>query len=309
MSDERAALDDFVANARAVLRETEDNLQQLAQLARQRSEQLRSSKENGHESEENVVALRVQQIGRELSKLSQRSNSLQTYLQNGLDAPPSEDEQWPRIRILQSQEEERSQLARELEDTVGQLLANAVFELASCRHLLANDKEAVSDGLDSLQTELEHGLASIRHFITDLEPAAVLGNFGLGGGIRRYLEQYETRTNIETQLRINTNIGRLPSIIEISIFRIIQEALRNVYQHANASQVEVVFEENNSSLEFSVIDNGEGLIANRVDVSKKNLGMARMVDYAELLNGKLRVLSEPKHGTKVILSIPYHPAL
>ena len=123
------------------------------------------------------------------------------------------------------------------------------------------------------------------------------------------MEQYETRTKIKTQLRIKTNIGRLPSIIEISIFRIIQEALRNVQQHANATQVDIVFEENNSTLEFSVTDDGEGLTPNRVDASKKNLGMARMVDYAELLNGKLRVLSEPKRGTKVILSIPYHPAL
>jgi two-component system sensor histidine kinase DegS len=309
MSDENAALNDFVANAAAVLRETEDNLQKLAQMARLRSEQLRSDKENGHEAEENVAALRVRQIGQQLSKLSQRSNTLQTYLQNGLDAPPTDDDHWPRIRVLQSHEEERSQLARELEETVGQLLANAVFELASCRHLLSNDDEAVSDGLDSLQMELEQGLANIRHFITDLEPATVLGNFGLGGGVRRYLEQYETRTKIKTQLRIKTNIGRLPSIIEISIFRIIQEALRNVQQHANATQVDIVFEENNSTLEFSVTDDGEGLTPNRVDASKKNLGMARMVDYAELLNGKLRVLSEPKRGTKVILSIPYHPAL
>jgi two-component system sensor histidine kinase DegS len=309
MSDENAALNDFVANAAAVLRETEDNLQKLAQMARLRSEQLRSDEENGHEAEENVAALRVRQIGQQLSKLSQRSNTLQTYLQNGLDAPPTDDDHWPRIRVLQSHEEERSQLARELEETVGQLLANAVFELASCRHLLSNDDEAVSDGLDSLQMELEQGLANIRHFITDLEPATVLGNFGLGGGVRRYLEQYETRTKIKTQLRIKTNIGRLPSIIEISIFRIIQEALRNVQQHANATQVDIVFEENNSTLEFSVTDDGEGLTPNRVDASKKNLGMARMVDYAELLNGKLRVLSEPKRGTKVILSIPYHPAL
>ena len=148
MSDENAALNDFVANAAAVLRKTEDNLQELAQMARLRSEQLRSDEENGHEAEENVAALRVRQIGQQLSKLSQRSNALQTYLQNGLDAPPTDDDHWPRIRVLQSHEEERSQLARELEETVGQLLANAVFELASCRHLLSNDEEAVSDGLE-----------------------------------------------------------------------------------------------------------------------------------------------------------------
>ena len=293
-----------MADARAVLRETENNLQKLAQMARLRSEQLRSSQENGRDTDEDETALRVQQIGQQLAKLSQRSNTLQTYLENGFDTPPADDDQWPRIRILQSQEEERSQLARELEENVGQLLANAVFELASCRHLLTSDKDAVADGLDALQVELEQGLTNIRHFITDLEPAAILGNFGLGGGVRRYLEQFEARTGLKTELRINTNIGRLPSIIEITIFRIIQEALRNVYLHAHATQVDLIIEEKGALLEFSVIDNGDGLIPDRIDVSKKNLGLAIMVDYAELLNGKLRVFSEPGHGTQVILSIP-----
>lgn len=304
MTNEIAALDEFMADALAVLRETESNLQKLAQMARLRSEQLRSSQENGRDIDKDETALRVQQIGQQLTKLSQRSNALQTYLKNGFDAPPIDDDHWPRIRILQSQEEERSQLARDLEESVGQLLANAVFELASCRHLLTSDKDAVADGLDALQIELEQGLTNIRHFITDLEPAAILGNFGLGGGVRRYLEQFEARTNIKTELRINTNIGRLPSIIEITIFRIIQEALRNVYLHANASQVDLVIEEKDALLEFSVIDNGDGLIPDRIDVSKKNLGLAIMVDYAELLNGKLRVFSEPDQGTQVTLSIP-----
>jgi len=304
MSNENAALDEFMADALAVLRETESNLQKLAQMARLRSEQLRSNQENGRDADTDEAAHRVQQIGQQLTKLSQRSNTLQTYLKNGFDAPPIDDDHWPRIRILQSQEEERSQLARELEENVGQLLANAVFELASCQHLLVNDKDAVADGLDALQIELEQGLTNIRHFITDLEPAAILGNFGLGGGVRRYLEQFEARTNIKTELRINTNIGRLPSIIEITIFRIIQEALRNVYLHANATRVDFVIEEKDALLEFSVIDNGDGLIPDRIDVSKKNLGLAIMVDYAELLNGKLRVFSEPGQGTQVTLSIP-----
>lgn len=308
MSDEVAALEEFVANATAVLHETEHNLEKLARLALSRYEQLRSGEGNGHGVAKNKSTLRLQQIGEQLSKLSQRSKALHTYLQNGLDAPPVDDDHWPRIRILQSQEEERTQLARELEDGVGQLLANAVFELVSCRHLLTNDEDAVSAGLDALQRELEQGLADIRYFIAGLEPANILGNFGLAGGIRRYLEQYETRTNIKVQLLISTNVGRLPSIIEITVIRIIQEALHNVHHHARATQVDVVFEERDNMLEFSIIDNGDGLVSDRVDRSRKNLGLARMVDYAELLNGQLKIFSEPGHGTQVVLSMPY-PAL
>jgi signal transduction histidine kinase len=106
-------------------------------------------------------------------------------------------------------------------------------------------------------------------------------------------------------LLVNTNIGRLPSIIEVTIFRIIQEALLNAYRHAQATQIEVVIEEKDASLQFTVVDDGIGLNMERVGKSRKNLGLARMVDYAELLNGKLRILSDPQQGTQVILSFPY----
>lgn len=309
MSDEAATLlEEFLANVTAVLHETESNLEELARAALLKYEQSLSDQENGRDGVKSEASLRLQQIGQQLLKLSERSKALQTGLQDGFDTFPPNDDYWPRIRILQSQEEERAQLARELEDGVGQLLANAIFELASCRHLFAGDREAVADGLDALQTELEQGLSDIRHVITNLEPAAILNSFGLGGGVRRYLEQYEARTGLKTHLQINTNIGRLPSIIEIAVFRIIQEALSNVYRHANATEVDVIIEEENAVYKFSIIDNGDGLNSEKVGAAKRKLGLARMVDYAELLNGKLRILSESERGTRVILSVPY-PAL
>jgi signal transduction histidine kinase len=294
------SLETFVAEAATVLLETEGALRRLAHEALLRAG---TPEENGQGDQ--ALAIRLQQVGQQFSKLSQRSKALQSYLQNGLQTPPTDDDYWPPVRILQSQEEERAQLARELEDNVGQLLANAIFELASCQQLLTHDLQAVAEGLVALQEELEQGLANIRYFITDLEPATILGNFGLGGGVRRYLEQFEARTQIKTELRINTNLGRLPSVIEITIFRVIQEALSNVRRHARATQVEVIFQEKDNMLEFTIIDNGEGLTSDRVDMARKNLGLARMVDYAELLKGKLRVFSDLQKGTQVTLSVRY----
>jgi two-component system sensor histidine kinase DegS len=305
INPETVDLNNFWANVSAVLQETEHNLHQLAQETLLKYEQSLHDPENGRSPAKSDQAVRLQQIGQQLARLSEQSHAIQAYLQNGLDAPPVDDSHWPRIRILQSQEEERAQLAHKLENGVGQLLANAVFELASCRTLLASDKAAVATGLAALQAELESGLTDIRQFIVDLEPATILGNFGLGAGIRRYLEQFETRTGLKTGLRVNTNIGRLPSIFEITIFRVIQEALSNAYRHARATQIEVVIEEKDGTLHFSVIDNGNGLNMERASKSKKNLGLARMVDYAELLNGKFRILSDVERGTQVILSIPY----
>lgn len=293
-------LQQFVADAANTLRETEQSLHKLAQQALSKPNRINS------ESLDGAPIDKFQEIGRQLAKLSERSHVLHRYLQNGLESPPVDDSAWPRIRILQSQEEERALLARELENSLGQLLANAVFELASCRHLQGLDHEAMAQGLEALQLELEAGLADVRHFIMNLEPATILNNFGLGEGVRRYLERFENRTAVKTQLLVKTNIGRLPSIIEIAIFRIIQEALLNVERHAGASQVTVIIEEHDNLFDFTVTDDGRGFALDRAKSAKRNLGLARMVDYADLLDGKLRIYSEPGQGTRVTLSVPYH---
>jgi len=298
MGQTNTSLDKFVIQATTMLAETEANLTKLAQAALQdHSLSPESSADHTHEQ--------LQKVSQQLLLLAERSRTLHTYLNNGFDTPPVDDHYWPLVRILQSQEEEQTQLAREIEDRIGQLLANSVFELASCRHLLEHDISALSDGLESLQKELEQGLADARWFVADLEPATILGNFGLGGGIRRYLERFEKRTSLTCNLQVKANIGRLPSIIETAIFRVIQESLNNVYRHAEATQIDVIFEENNTTLTFRVVDNGQGIAQDEVSRSRKNFGLARMVDYAELLNGELRVFSNPGKGTEVILVVPY----
>ena len=305
MEQKVAISENFLSQATTTLKSIEESLSSLAQAALIESSRL-ANRENGKLTVEGELNVPLQQISQHLLRLSERSQFLRKSLvDDTLDLSLIDDTYWPQIRILQSQEEERSQLARELEDRVGQLLANAIFELASCRHLLTDEQVSVSDGLDALQDELEEGLADIRHFITNLEPTTVLNNFGLGGGVRRYLEQYQTRTKLDTELHIKANIGRLPTIIETAIFRILQEALSNIHRHANATKVDVVIEEKSGALQFSVIDNGDGLISKNIGTEKRNLGLARMVDYAELLNGKLRILSEPEQGTQVILTVPY----
>ncbi len=244
-------------------------------------------------------------ISQHLLRLSERTQTIKQYLNQDGNLPPPTDEHWPLIRVLQSQEEEQIQLARELENLTGQLLANAIFELASCRHLLDRDNAALADGLASLQTELEQGLADMRWFISGLEPATILGNFGLSGGLRRYLEVYENRTNLTATLHVKANIGRLPRIVETAIFRIVQEALSNVERHAQASQVEVVIGADDENLHFSITDDGRGVTVEQMSQSRKNFGLARMVDYAELLNGSLKILSDVNQGTKVDLTVPY----
>jgi two-component system sensor histidine kinase DegS len=291
----------FVQEATRVLDQTSRNLDRLAEQAYHVHETVLPQGISAPDYRLKQLA----QIARQLEKLGERTTRLSDYLASGMESPPEDDDIWPRIRIIQSQEEERSRLARELEEGVGQLLANAVFELASCRYLLETEGQAVDDGLAALQTELEQGLSDVRHLIADLDPPSMLGSFGLVAGLRRYLERYEARTGLKFYMDVRAITERLPATIEIAIFRVIQEALENVRRHAQASRVEVNIYEEDGCLVFSVSDDGVGLQPGLVGSRGRSLGLVSMHDRAELLKGRLRVRSDVQQGTQLILSIPY----
>jgi two-component system sensor histidine kinase DegS len=301
MAGYEQTIEDFVQEAERVLDETSREVSQLAGQAYRVHEVILT-----HDSPDSDNRLeRLVQVARQFEKLVERTTRLSDYLTSGMEAPPEDDDIWPRIRIIQSQEEERSRLARELEEGVGQLLANAVFELASSRYLLDTENPAVDDGLAALQAELEQGLSDVRYLIADLDPPSMLGSFGLVAGLRRYLERYETRTGLKVAMDVRAITERLPATAEIAIFRIIQEALENARRHSQASRVEVDIYEEDGCLVFSVTDDGVGLQPGRVSSRGRSLGLVSMHDRAELLKGKLRIRSDTEQGTQLILSIPY----
>jgi two-component system sensor histidine kinase DegS len=301
MASYEQTIQEFVQEAAQVLEQTSQDINRLAQQAYDAYGIVLSQDNPG--TDQRVE--RLAQVARQLEKLAERSTHLNFYLSSGMEAPPEDEDTWPRIRIIQAQEEERSRLARGLEESLGQLLANAVFELASSRYLLEGESSAVDHGLAALQTELEQGLSQIRQLITDLDPPSILGNFGLVAGLRRYLERYESRTGLTSTMNVRTITERLPATVEVAVFRILQEALENVRRHAQASRVELAIYEEDGYLNFSVADDGVGLQPDLVGSRGRSLGLVSMHERAELLQGKLRMRSDAQGGTQLILSIPY----
>jgi two-component system sensor histidine kinase DegS len=301
MAGYEQTIEDFVQEAAHVIDEASRDISQLAGHTYLVHDAILTQ----DSSDADYRLARLVQLARQFEKLVERTTRLSDYVTSDMEAPPEDDDIWPRIRIIQSQEEERTRLARELEEGVGQLLANAVFELASCRYLLDTENPAVDDGLAALQAELEQGLSDVRHLIADLDPPSLLGSFGLVAGLRRYLERYETRTGIESVMDVRAITERLPATAEVAIFRIIQEALENVRRHAEAGRVEMNIYEEDGFLVFSVTDDGVGLQPERVGSRGRSLGLVSMHERAELLKGRLHVRSDAKRGTQLILSIPY----
>ena len=212
------------------------------------------------------------------------------------------------IQLLEWQEQERAKTAKRIEDTDGQLLANAIFELAAVKSLIMDDyseSDPVMAGIDALQQELEEGLADLRFLVADLEPGTVLGSFGLQAGLRRYLAKFEERVGLPTKLEVHTLVEPLPYIIETAIFRVLQEVLHNIAEHAEASFVTVAVQETDGNLEFVVIDDGIGIAENLKNHPRRQLGLVSITEIARLLHGTIHTESAAQIGTAVTLSIPY----
>ncbi|MFQ6015045.1 MAG: ATP-binding protein, partial [Anaerolineae bacterium] len=208
------------------------------------------------------------------------------------------------IKMIQAQEEEYHRVAQEVSDGVGQLLANAIFELEYCQHVMGDQLDLVREGFDALKAELRQGLGRVRRLVMNLQPP-LLTELGLIAALKQYVREYEKTFGIDVTLNMIALGERLPATMEIVIFRVIQEALQNIQKHSSADKVTIRFLREGTNLVFAVEDNGRGFVSSQDSGQRtRKLGLASMYHRAELLQGKLQILTERGRGTKVILSVP-----
>ncbi len=209
--------------------------------------------------------------------------------------------------FLQLQEEERQRLAQALRTGPGQLLANALLEIEYTLPLLQQNPEAAFSGLNALRNELRAGLAQLQDYVAELQPP-LLEEMGLGASIQQYVQKFGESTGIRAECQGCENFSvRYPITIEISLFRILQEALMNVQSHSKATRVRVELTRGSDYVQMSVKDNGRGFVPRAQPLpTKRQLGLIAMRDRAELLGGQLQLFSESGRGMRLVVKIPYH---
>ncbi len=206
--------------------------------------------------------------------------------------------------IVQTQEEERYRLASLLQTGPGQLLSNATLEIETCLQLMETDPHTAREGLIALLREIRHGLADVQAWIRDLQPP-LLREFGLSASLQKYVDDFSKKTGIAVSLvGWDALTDRIPETLESAIFRIVQEALENVQEHAHASQAEVNLEYTSEQFTVTIADNGQGFDTTQGVTPGRRLGLVIMRDRAELLGGNLQIFSEPGHGVRVVLTAP-----
>jgi PAS domain S-box-containing protein len=206
-------------------------------------------------------------------------------------------------RLMTAQDEERRRIARDLHDGLGQDLAVAKIVLARGLQQSSpeSDKQACNDASDII----DHAIQQVRSISHLLHPP-LLDEVGLLSALRWYLEGLEERSGIETVLDVQpSNFTRLSLYLETAIFRIVQEALTNVFRHSEAHKVWVGLTQTEGSTIVTVRDDGKGIGKKIAELQPESvgIGIGGMKQRAKEFGGELR-LTNTQPGTLVELVIP-----
>ncbi|MBU4143135.1 GAF domain-containing protein [Patescibacteria group bacterium] len=206
-------------------------------------------------------------------------------------------------RLVEAQEVERKDLARELHDRIGQNLTALSINLNLMRNQLSDPSgQQIVTRLDDSLKLLEEMTIRVRDLMGELHPP-VLDDYGLFAALRWCGEQFSDRTGVTAVVRGKKLTPRLPLEVETGLFRITQEALNNVVKHAQAKRVTMTLESVAGRVRLTIADDGVGFDPKAKLQSKKqmNWGLITMRERAHAIGGDLRIETEPGKGTKVIV--------
>lgn len=210
------------------------------------------------------------------------------------------------IRILEVQEEERSRIAREVHDGPAQYLASAIMRTDLCKMIIQKDLNQGLLELDDLKISVQKALKEVRGVIFDLRPP-FLDKQTLGDSIQDLIDTFIEESNIKIDVKIK-GARECDQILEVGIYRIIQELLNNIKKHSEAESAEIGLEIGKDFAYIVVKDDGIGFEVDEVmDVAKKvkvSYGIIGILDRVNQLGGNIDINSKRNNGTRVKIKLP-----
>lgn len=217
--------------------------------------------------------------------------------------------QLPR-RLLQFQDEERRRIARELHDATAQSLAALVMNLGAVKKSVDKLSPKARDAFSESLALAKQASREVRTLSYLLHPP-MLDEFGLVPALRGYVEGFGRRSGIHVHLDMSPHIDRLSQEFEITVFRIVQESLTNIYQHSGSKSAQIRIALNANAIKVEVKDDGRGMAIRTLKAIEKGsaaplgVGIAGMRERVKQLGGELTIQSD-KGGTSVAAVLPLH---
>jgi two-component system sensor histidine kinase DegS len=210
------------------------------------------------------------------------------------------------VRVVEAQEAERKRLARQMHDGPAQSLTNFILQAEICQRLFNRDPDRAGEELDHLKTAASSTFQKVRDFIFDLRPM-MLDDLGLIPTMRRYVEAYQEKTSIQTQLNILGDERRLPGHIEVMIFRSVQELMANARDSLGAERLEIVLDVEPDWVKGVIESDGKAFDPEQAlaDESGENvLGLRTLKERVELVGGSFEAVSTEDGVNRFTIVLP-----
>lgn len=208
-------------------------------------------------------------------------------------------------KIIGAQEGERQRLAREIHDEQSQALGALLVMLNRIGRLSGNAATEVRGEIEQAQNMARRLLDETRRLIYDLRPS-VLDDMGLEAAIRWCVETHLESNGIEVTIQSSLTSRRLTDIMEVTLFRIAQEAIVNIGRHSKARHAGILLEQQDSTLHMRVWDDGAGFVPRPKEsaLQTSGLGLQGMEERVRLIGGNIDILSTPGEGTIIEVDVP-----
>jgi signal transduction histidine kinase len=201
-----------------------------------------------------------------------------------------------------AREQEKSRIARELHDELGQQLTALKLDVGWLRDHMGTATPDVTGKLESMQGLLDATMASVRRISSDLRPL-MLDDLGLTAAAEWLVSNFRTRSGVACELNLGKGDLEIADPYATTVFRVLQEGLTNVAKHARATRVEVTLDRDAEGVTLAVADNGRGFALD-APRARTSFGLIGLRERTYLVSGELTIDSAPGRGTRVKLRLP-----
>jgi signal transduction histidine kinase len=200
-------------------------------------------------------------------------------------------------------EEERTRIAREIHDELGQTLATLQLKASLMEDALPSAAAEKSDMAQSMTQLIGGAITAVQRICSELRPA-MLDDLGLAAAMEWQAQEFSRRTGTPCELVISLGRREISQEVSTALFRIFQETLTNVLRHANAGRVEALLMERDRYLVLLVRDDGRGMSREQMGNSN-SLGLLGIRERAGILGGRIRISTAPGKGTTFYVRLPH----
>jgi signal transduction histidine kinase len=199
-------------------------------------------------------------------------------------------------------EEERTRIAREVHDELGQALTGLKLDMSWLAARIVRNAKPVQQKVKTMVDHIDETIQTVRRIATELRPG-ILDSLGLVAALEWQANEFQSRTGIPCQVIASVDDSQLQQQFATVFFRIYQETLTNIIRHARATQVDVRLREEDRRLELTVKDNGRGISEEEI-ANTRSIGLIGMRERAMLIGGEITLQGSPGKGTTMTLRAP-----